>query len=249
MGAVARALKYRFPSITVNFGANSARVNHFDPERSARLQQKADIIVSQPVMNKDSDSYYEKLQSMFGQKLLFAPYVYFDGIFSMSDAPQVLNPKYTTIVNESPVLTHLRAHGLETTIRAYRTGNIDFQHKRRLNANFEGLRTRDKLCDIKILDLFQAEYKTKRLMITHNHPTPQVLDYITGKVAERIGLHYEPILQSDPVAYVEIVLARTETVISPWSCIDLDLQFTYDDQWYQDGVKMIKRIAEASKSI
>lgn len=79
--ATATALSIMNPDIDVRYAGNSQRVVEYDPERSERLMDWCDIIVSQPIMNVGNADHYELLAEKFGDRLIFMPYVYFDAFF------------------------------------------------------------------------------------------------------------------------------------------------------------------------
>lgn len=106
--ATATALSIMNPDIDVRYAGNSERVVDYDPERSDRLMDWCDIIISQPVMNLDNPDYYERLAQKLGDRLIFMPYVYFDAFFSLYYAHYTIGRTKTGVVGEESVIKELR---------------------------------------------------------------------------------------------------------------------------------------------
>lgn len=77
----ARAISIMDPEITVKYAGNSERVAEFNQERALRLMDWCDVMVSQPIMNRNNPDYHELLSNRLGDRLIFMPYIYCDDFF------------------------------------------------------------------------------------------------------------------------------------------------------------------------
>lgn len=242
-----RAMRMRFPDLEVHYGGNSERVDAYDPERTAALMDRSDLVVSQPIMNPDHPDRHDLLRGRLGDKLIFVPYIFADGLFALSDAPMRPNPKVSTIINEGALITRLQADGYRATSRDLRSGRIAFNHQARLRQNLIEMERREELCDIRVLDYIRAHYRTRPLMITHNHPMPELVNECARQLAARIGREYSPISGREPYRMASITLARTPNLCHPSTCEELGLTYAPDLHWADTGEALLRRIATALK--
>ena len=246
--AASFAIQARNKSLTVEYAGNSHRVDLFDPERSWRLLDEADAIVTQSIMNMDNEDNHEALRARFGDRAIFMPYVFVDGLHSFSLTTPVHHKLVVDhLLGGTFLLDHLRRHGVRKTIWDYRVGKIDFHHRDRFNRTMAEMRRREAAsgCEIRIADDIERMYRTSQKMLTHNHPSPDLMNIISGKIADRLGLSFSDITPEEMHAYARIILPVSVTIATPWCKSELGLTYPYDLQWFFQGRDMIQRLARA----
>ncbi len=233
------------PTVQVDYAGNSRRVAKFDPERTERLFDWCDHIVTQPVMNTDNPDDHEVLRGRFGDKVIFMPYVWVDGLFSLVAAPGGKERRGDSgFLGDVHVTEHLRRTDLAQTIQDYQDGRLDFQHAERFEASMTELARREAFTDVKVAPFIRDHYRDRTMMLTHNHPHPEVINEIARQIAARLGLSYQPVTMADPLPYEMITLPEFGKILSPYGVRDLGLRYGYDLQWLRVGRDMITQIAE-----
>lgn len=243
--ATATALSIMNPDIDVRYAGNSQRVVEYDPERSERLMDWCDIIVSQPIMNVGNADHYELLAEKFGDRLIFMPYVYFDAFFSLYYAHHTIGRTKTGVVGEQSVIEELQRVGFRETVESFAAGRLDFKHTERLAFNFEETARREKLCQIKLAPYVREKYRSTQVLLTHNHPMPGLIDECARQVAKILSLEYNPITSDNPLNYSRITLGLGWDFITPFAKSELQLDFPYDLHWLTKGRNMIEKVANA----
>ena len=241
----AKAIALMNPGISVEYAGNSERVSEYDPERSLRLMDWCDVIVSQPIMNKQNPDRHEVLSDRFGDRLIFMPYVYFDAFFSLYFAPYMVGKLRSGVVGEAPVIAELNRVGYAETVKSFIAGNLDFKHRARLQYNFAETDKREALCRIKLGPYIRENYTRFQMLLTHNHPVPVVMNEFARQVAQELKLQFTPITPDNPQHYHQITLDRGWDFISPFATADLGLDYPYDLHWVAKGTQLIGMVAKA----
>ncbi len=245
--AASYALQARNPSLNCEYAGNSNRVPKFDPERSEQLMQEADLIVTQPITNMERDDNHEALRARFGDRVIFMPYIFVAGLHSLSLAgPTHRKLALKNLIGGEIILKTLRAQGLQRTVATYKTGRIDFAHSQRFEETLGEMRRRETVskCEIRISNEIEERYRDSRVMLTHNHPNPDILNIIAGKISAYLDLPYDPLTPEEVQDYSRIILPVFETIVTPWCKEELGLRYPYDLQWFFRGRDLIRKLAE-----
>ena len=144
------------------------------------------------------------------------------------------------------VVERLQQAGLTQTIRDYLAGDLDFRHLDRFTASMEELERRESFTDVKVAPFIRAHYRDRALMLTHNHPHPDLVNDIAAQISARLDLRYSPVTRDDPLAFDAITLPEFGKVFTPYAVRDLGLRYDYDLQWARTGREFITQIAETS---
>lgn len=248
--AASQALQARNPDLRCNYAGNSNRVAKFDPPRSEKLMAEADLIIAQPIMNMERDDNHLAMRERFGDRVIFMPYIFIEGLHSLSLAGSTqrkLVPKY--IIGGEIVLKSLRKHGVRRTISDYKTGRLDFDHVSRFAKTLAEMRRREEeaSCEVRIADEIEAMHHAERVMLTHNHPNPNLINIIAGKISEHLGRAYDPLRPNEVQFYLQITLPVFETIVTPWCQRDLGLDYPYDLQWFRSGRDLIRKLADVTQ--
>lgn len=240
-----RALMFSNPQCELEYAGNSRRVDHFDEDRKNRLLDWCDHIVTQPIMNKGNPDYYQNLLDRHGDKITFMPYIFLDGFFAMSHAPGSVANTISGVIGQEPVRDMLLERGFDETLARFRSGEINFAHEKRLKYNFEEMERRDAVCHAKVMPFILERYKDERLMITHNHPRPEMINDIASQIATRLELNFNPIRMTQPHRYARITLPEFSSLVTPQTVMENGFSYPYDLNWINKGRRLIRVIAKA----
>lgn len=239
-------LAHNNPDVAFDYAGNSNRVARYDPERTARLMDWCDHIVTQPVMNPENPDHHDALRTRFAGKITFMPYIWVDGLFSVCRLPetQFRTAEEAGFVGETHVTDHLQRAGFAQTLLDFRNGDINFQHAGRFARSVTELARRESFADVSVKPFILQHYRDQEVMLTHNHPHPVLVNEIARQIAARLGLVHRPITPDNHAAYSDITLPEFGKVFSPHVVRDLGLRTTPDLQWLRQGQMFIAEIAD-----
>ena len=225
-------LAHSNPETAFDYAGNSKRVAKYDPDRTLRLIDWCDHIVTQPVMNPANSDHHEFLRARYAGKITFMPYIWIDGLFSLCRLPETRfrAPEEAGFVGEAHVTEHLQRVGFAQTFVDFQSGAIDFQHAERFESSITELARRESFADVAVSPFVRDHYRDQVVMLTHNHPHPMLVNEIARQIAARLGLIHRPITPDDPTAYAEITLPEFGKVLSPYVVRDLGLRMPFDLQ-------------------
>lgn len=245
--AISKIIENSNPDCQITYQTNTNRHGNFDPEGLKKTLEDSDLIVSQAIANRGNEFSREQMEEKYGSKVIFAPYIFFDGLFSMSLALTSAKARPTGVLNHGPITDSIREVGLQRTMGRFRNGKLNLNHKERLNFNIEYSRVNESLCSFPWVDDFLDRFYEERSMITHNHPTPKILNMVAKKIADHADLAFRRVNPDDFVLYSKISLPNPGAVVTPMSKADIGFEFEYDLQWFPDSRNLINRIAKASR--
>ena len=204
---------------------------------------KSDIVVAQPIMNPNHDLYYKNLLSL-NNNIVFAPYIFIDGVFSLSCTAALTGHIY----GQDAVIDLIKEDGLDKTVNRFRSGNIDFSNRTRFSKSIAELKKREhEICSISISDVIISEYKNKQLFTTHNHPSPWLFDIYCQRIFNKIGIKYKTMDSMNYHDKVVYTFDRNVHTFSPYDVLNLDLSYAWEDQWFGDGVNIMTSLASRSE--
>ena len=225
------------------YAGNSNRVANFDRAKSDKLMQDADFVVSQTVLNKKNPDYHEAIRERLGPKVSLMPYIFVDGLYSAS---ATRNQKLLGgVLGDSYIAAELEEREVPEVLARFKDGALDFNHKDRLEKSLKELRRREGVCDYKLYDRVSAECLEERIMITHNHPMPGMLNGLATQIADAHGLKFEPVDASHPERYKAMMLPRGAQILSPFTIADIGAAYPADDDWYEQGTELVCSVAKA----
>jgi len=232
-------------NIKCNYIANTDRVDpNFDTDAVMQAVSEADVVIAQPIFNEHSPLNYQMI-SENSKRVVFFPYVFIDGIFSLS----------ATALGSHHVLGQqcLSGHDEDTLDRLvvdFHLGLIDFKNKERFNSSLQELERREKSVGcIPISDVIRENYKRRKLMLTHNHPEKWLMDVMCQRLFEEMGWNYRNYQASDHYQRVDYMFDAGETVLSPYDVDRLGLSFESDDQWFSTGSRLLTRMWNAKNMV
>ena len=246
---VMTALGFFNPDCEFLYAGNSNRVRNYDPDRLEEQLHWCDAVLTQPVFNPANPFFHEALRPRLPQAAVFMPYVYLDGYYTLN----IGNPAADGLggVPQAAILEPLLAeHGAKDVARRFRRDEIDFDQPGRLARSLADLRRREAVCDVQVADWMEERLTTlPRIVLTHRHPHPALIDQIAAQAAQRMGLAYSPITMAHIGRFSAITLPVKEGVISPYAARDLKLEFGYDLDWARQGGLLIQRVASAMERL
>jgi hypothetical protein len=242
--AISKILESSNSGCEITYQTNTNRHGSFDPDGLRKTLDESDLIISQAIANRDNEFSKEQMTEKYGSKVIFAPYVFFDGLFSMSLALTSVKARPTGVLNHDPISESIKKIGLQRTLGRYRSGRLNLNHKKRLDFNIKYSRENEKLCSFPWVDDFLENFYSEKSMITHNHPTPKILNMIAEKISNLTGLYFKEVNPDDFVLYSRIVLPNPGAVITPMSKNEIGFKFDYDLQWFPESRNLINRVAK-----
>lgn len=240
--ALASLTSLNNPGIEVEYTGSSDRVRRYDPARTAKLFDWCDRLIAQPIHNMDNPDNHVSMTARFGAKLVFIPYVYLDGIYSICRLPPGRNGT-PGFVGDAPVRAELERHGLDTTLRRFRNGRLGFNHARRFERTLATLEEREAVAHVRVGDWIRDTYRRWPPMLTHNHPHPEMLNHIGETLAALLGVEFRRVTPEAPENWGMITLPDYGRVLSPQGVADLGLDYPPEPDWEETGTAFIREIA------
>lgn len=225
------------PQISTKYLTNTNKFGKFDQDAIEQALDSADVVVSQPIMNNNNPLYFEKIKEKCKNRIVFIPYIFIDGIFSLVLAPKALAPR--EISNGIPGFIYggnvldamftTDPSSPKDVIAAVIEGQLNFNNRERFDATVGELVRREKFCDIPISDFILDQLPHRLPMISHNHPAPEVLIELYLRLADKLGL--SPLGAVTPPILELVTLGEKPRVFSPYDVDSLNLSYSYDQQW------------------
>lgn len=222
----------------VEYLPNTKRVSEdYDPAKVLERLAAAPFAIVQHIRNPENPLCAARLRKL-NPNILITPYFFLDGVFSICSAPQTKRH-----LGLKPVRRLLRAEGVKTTLRRFRSGEIDFENAARLDETLTELKDREDECDVKIADFLRDRVRRRAIQHSHNHPTPVVFDEIARQLSKLLGKPLTRARQIEPERRHGIRLGRTPRVFSPHDVATLGLAYGPDRHWREAGERMIRQLS------
>ena len=87
-------------------------------------------------------------------------------------------------------LKYNQNYDLCSILQLYDNNQIDFKYKERIEKGIQILKTKEKTCDIKIVDYILENYKSKMLFYTPNHPSYFIFKEMSKSILEKLNIDY-----------------------------------------------------------
>ena len=198
------------------------------------------VVIAQPILNPQHPLNHQALRSA-SRNVIFVPYVFLDGLFCMS----VADAAATRVYGEDPVLEVFRQCDMGRAVEDFRHGRIPFNNSQRLARSMAELMGREQeCCDVHISDVLQECLQDRLPMVTHNHPAPFVFDLMSERIFSLMGLKYIPYLQQPLGLQVDYTFSLEPRCLSPYDVDALQLRYPPDQQWFNIGFWIIRRLHE-----
>lgn len=204
---------------------------------------RAPFVIAQCVVNENNPLNYRNLTKI-NRNTLIVPYIFVDGIFCLS-ASDVQAKK---IYGEEYIQEILRDGNLGKVVEHFKSGIINFKNEERLLNSINDLKERERLSSsIEISEYINENIRDRRLLISHNHPTWILFDELCRKVFLEIGRSYVPYRELPHEKKIEYIFGRGISALSCYDVLTLGLQYDEDEQWFNDGFSMIRKICDDFK--
>lgn len=162
-------------------------------------------------------------------------YIFNSGICSLCYAPQA-----GKILGSDIIIAMLKDKQREDIVEAFRHGDIDFDLPHRFNTCLTEMRRREEHTNIKISDYIEANYKSTRLFVSHNHPSNPLFFEVIRQIFQLTDLPMQKSLANLRVNE----LPNTNCSISPFDKAALGYQFNADEDWFEQGTFLINKIID-----
>ncbi len=172
------------------------------------------------------------MSARFAGKIIFMPYVWVDGLYSLVAAPGGKEKRGDSgFHGGNCVIEHLQEAGLTDTLNDFQNGALNFRHQSRFDASMAELERREDFADVKVAPFIRERFRDEPMMLTHNHPHPKLINEFARQIAEKLDLNFQEILPSDYLNYAEITLPEFGRLLTPYGAEELGLRYAYDLQW------------------
>ena len=206
---------------------------------------RADVVVFQPLGKRFGVLSQSSLRESLSNTVLTFPRLFNAGIAGLCFAPLATRAPSNTYGGE--MIVKLLEQGVTPAEikRRYREGGIDFELPRRFDECVEIMRRRESSTDIVFADYIEANHRSKRLFLTHNHPATPLFVELSRQIATLSAL---------PIDLVRIHSVRGNNIgglpqgyapISPFDADALGYEFPFDPNWYEAGSMVIDHIAQS----
>lgn len=228
------------PGIKFKYLTNTTRFGKFDGDQIWDELKSSDFVISQPIMNKENNLYYENIVKEASGRIVFVPYIFVDGIFSLVQAPRMnVSAGQGHIFGSEELERHFTPEqsSIRSALDLMRVGGVNFNNVSRFEGTMTELLRREKLCHVSISDFIKDMLPEKLPMISHNHPMPEVLVELYDRIAKVIGLN--PKSPIDWVVTEQVTLEEKPRVFSPYDAAALGLKCGHDLQWGNHARKLV----------
>jgi hypothetical protein len=148
------------PGVNFEYAGNSRRVERYDPEITEKLFDWCDYVVTQPVMNLDNPDHHATMSARFAGKIIFMPYVWVDGLYSLVAAPGGKEKRGDSgFHGGNCVIEHLQEAGLTDTLNDFQNGALNFRHQSRFDASMAELERREDFADVKVAPFIRERFR------------------------------------------------------------------------------------------
>lgn len=244
--AITGAMRLLYPSISIEYFPNTSRVGDGEVSVPAILEaaERADVVLAQAIMNRQNPLALSRLREVIPRnKLVGVPYVYLDGLFSMTLAPTAPQRPYGAILGSEIVEQELERQPLPEVLRRFRAGEIDFKVQERLAASSAEMKRREKPCAITILPVIEQKMRNIVVMETNNHPSVPMLQAMLRRLARHLNLRVPEPGDWTPDLRAVLKLPVPCTVVTPRDAETLGFTYPIRPTWQQHGERLIRTIA------
>lgn len=149
---------------------------------------EADLIIYQPLKdiyncystNKNNpESFFNLTKNTC--KFISFPRIHNNAIFPIFNKRKYSNEVYGKINN--------KINSVENLIYLYDNNLLDFDFENRMKNNY--LISKEKDCDIKIIDFIYDNIRRQKLFLTQDHPTSIIFNEITSQICKILNLNYD----------------------------------------------------------
>lgn len=168
-------------------------------------------------------------------------FLYNDASCSLSHEVSHPTHKYGFVFGEKAVLEHLRRDGIARTLDAFRDGGIDFGLPERFRCCVDEIARREQATTVKLADFIRANYRERKLFLSHSHPTTAVFLEMLRQIKDQAGLPID--LRAIDAANENVAMMHDVAVaFTPYDVAVHGYKFPHRPDWYEKGVGLIHLI-------
>lgn len=185
------------------------------------------------------------------------PYIFSDGLSCLSLAMK--GKKVKKVHGEKYIIDLLDKKLSKIVImKRFFKNKIDFKNQERFNNSLNEIIRREQTTTIKVSNFIKENYKTKKLFLTHNHPSTIFFEYLIKNILNILKIEYDNLLLNKIFKY-KIINGQRVNVENNVSKLPIDnyVLSIYDKEnnnisyfnknWKSDGFKLIKIIMKRYK--
>jgi hypothetical protein len=181
----------KVPGFTDLFHLQSLDVTdyvHKGMEVPESLFPKAELFIYQPIRDvhgNASTAYLKRLLPVHCESVSF-PYIYNDALWPVLE-------DHKGFVGHEPILELFsQGHSIRDVLKRMFHQQIDFRFAGRFERSLAMLRDKEAETDVKASDFIVENLRTRKLFLTHAHPTSAVFIHCVNQIAGRLGLPKVP---------------------------------------------------------
>jgi tetratricopeptide (TPR) repeat protein len=249
--AISRFLKIGLPQneYEVNYFVNNSALGKMKSvEEIIRDIKKSDILIYQPLGEMHGQLSENNIKQIVRKEtqLVSFVYVFNSGMYSL-DYYYIDQNNPGIAYGEDRIIPLLKEYDLNKVIQLYQNHLIDFDLINRFQICIAETQRRESQTDIRLSDFILDNYQKCKLFITNNHPTTKVFLEICSQIKQ---------LTHIPFSYCSIDIENENlmdlpignTPISPYDIRTHGYNFGYHQDWFTQGVHLIRAIANNNKS-
>ena len=228
-----------FPRMKADFGSITPYWGIHDAAATEQAIEKADIVISQAIANPAARFNVEEMKARAGNRVVFVPYVYVDGIAGL----EIVGSKGRTVIKGAEHLT--AGQDGRRALHVFQdlcAGKIDLHNRARVTASIARMAQKEaESGGVRIADYLAATWDEAPLVYGINHPTQRVVFELFRRVCDVVGWTYDPKVAEDPVVWGRRALPASTRAFTPVDAAGLGVKYGPDTHWYAAAHKLVEQ--------
>lgn len=228
-----------FPKMKADFGSITPYWGVHDAAATEAAIEKADIVVSQAIFNTEARFNVEEMKARAGNRVVFVPYVYVDGIAGL----EIIGSKGRTVIKGAPEL--LAGQEGRRSLHVFQdlcAGKIDLRNRQRVTASIMRMAQKERESGgVKIADYLAETWAEASFLYGINHPTQRVVFELFRRLCDVVGWRHDPRVTEDPVVWGRRALPASTRAFTPADVAALGVAYGPDSHWYAAAHKLVEQ--------
>lgn len=215
----------------------------YTPDESEAAMDQADAIIAMAVMNPEHRFAAHRLKARWGEKVIFHPYFYLDGLCSL----ERISSKGVGVVRGSAEIQAAQAwpHKVKLT-DDFAHGRIDMRQQARLDYSLARMHEPEKAFDaLPLTPYIRDTYREAPILYAINHPVQRVLFHLFDALAERLGLQVDSAARHHPLVWAKRALPLAQQSLTPQDVAVHGLKYDAGTHWWPQASRLIHSLTVA----
>lgn len=209
------------------FFSNLTNWGNYHHESFFERGHEADIIVALMARRGWLHNTEDDLIREFGQKIVFVPLVWIEGLASLQSFGAAGSTKFS---GGGSIGRHIQRHGVEDAVRAVTRGMLRTNPTARFQKSLDYIRKIEQ-GSIKISDFIEDRHRDEPLMNSIGHPTGRLVLEIFSRLCGQLDIKFDKSFLSNPYALSQSSLSGGPRIFSPYDVEELGLKYDHDPDW------------------